>query len=287
MPTYNRAEYILETIESILGQTYQNWELFIIDDGSEDHTKELVSGIKDERIKFYEAGKIGIGIKIKNIGIEMSTGDLIAFIDSDDLWAPQKLEKQVQALQQYPNAAFSLTGGYNFQKLNEPLEYFYRQREGLKYGHILHSFFNSEVSILPQTLMFSKRCMEVISHFVKTAPHSDVEFIIGLAVHFKAVVLYEPLLFRRLHPANFSSLHWERGYTEKIAIIHAYQKQKLIPSVLAHDSLFKLYINFGEKYLRFNKKMKAVRKFLKAWTYKPFSIVPIKKIGKAILLLLK
>ena len=92
MPTYNRAEYILETIESILGQTYQNWELFIIDDGSEDHTKELVSGIKDERIKFYEAGKIGIGIKIKNIGIEMSTGDLIAFIDSDDLWAQQKLE---------------------------------------------------------------------------------------------------------------------------------------------------------------------------------------------------
>src|SRR4029079_12478196 len=94
MPTWNRAVYIMESVESVISQTYQNWELIIVDDGSEDETAEIISQIKDGRVKFHEAGKTGIGIKLKNIGIERSDGELIAFLDSDDLWAPTKLEKQ-------------------------------------------------------------------------------------------------------------------------------------------------------------------------------------------------
>ena len=118
MPTYNRAAYIMETIESIRNQTYQNWELIIVDDGSDDNTEEIIEEIKDSRIRFYKAGRIGIPSKIKNIGLENATGEIIAFIDSDDLWAQTKLEKQLIALQQYPGAGFSLTGGYNFKNLN-------------------------------------------------------------------------------------------------------------------------------------------------------------------------
>ena len=154
MPTWNRAAYIMESVESILSQTYQNWELIIVDDGSEDNTAELISQIKDDRVQFYEAGKIGLGIKLKNTGIERSNGELIAFIDSDDLWAPTKLEKQVAVFHDYPEAGFSLTGGYNFKKSNEPLEYFYKEKEWIKYGDIFISFFTSEASLLPQSLMF-------------------------------------------------------------------------------------------------------------------------------------
>lgn len=75
---------------------------------------------------------IGVVGKIKNIGIEKSNGELNAFIDSDDLWTKTKLEKQVAALQQNPEAGFSLTRGYNFRESNKPLEYFYKQNEGLK-----------------------------------------------------------------------------------------------------------------------------------------------------------
>ena len=141
MPTWNRAAYIMESVESILSQTYKNWQLIIVDDGSTDNTEELISKIKDSRVQFYKAGKIGLGIRLKNIGIEKSDGELIAFMDSDDILAPSKLEKQVAVLLDYPEAGFSLTGGYNFQKQNEPLEYFYKQREGVKYGDIFISFF--------------------------------------------------------------------------------------------------------------------------------------------------
>src|SRR6187549_1636408 len=114
LPTYNRAGLIMETIESIRTQTYSNWELIIVDDGSDDNTEEKISHLKDEKIQFIKAGRIGIGGKIKNIGLSNASGEFIAFNDSDDLWHKTKLEKQVAALQEHPEAGFCLTGGYNF-----------------------------------------------------------------------------------------------------------------------------------------------------------------------------
>src|SRR5687767_2668980 len=108
MPTYNRAEFILETVESIRGQSYSNWELIIVDDGSEDNSEAIIAALKDEKIRFYKAGRTGLVGKIKNMGLEKATGELIAFMDSDDLWEKTKLEKQLAALDQYPEAGFSL-----------------------------------------------------------------------------------------------------------------------------------------------------------------------------------
>jgi len=283
MPTFNRAAYIMESIESVIHQTYRNWELIIVDDGSEDNTGEIISKVTDARVQFYKAGKIGLGIKLKNIGIERSSGDLIAFIDSDDLWAPEKLEKQAKALQEHPDAGFSITGGYNFKKVNEPLEYFYKKREGIKYGDIFVSFFRSEASVFPQTLMFRRNCLPVILRSVETSPHSDVEFLLDLAANFKSVILYEPLLYRRLHDAGYSIMNWESGYREGIHVINTYKNNRKLPSKIARDARFRLYIHSGEKYLFFKKKTKAIGCFLKAWKNKPISIVPVKKIGKTIL----
>lgn len=283
MPTYNRAAFIMGSVESVLSQTYQNWELIIVDDGSEDNTSEIISTVKDSRVIFYEAGKIGLGIKLKNIGIERSVGELIAFIDSDDMWAPEKLEKQVAAFNYYSDAGFSIAGGYNFKIPGEPLEYFYKEREGMKYGDIFISFFRSEAAILPQTLMFKRNCLPVIAEYVETNPYSDVEFLLGLALHFKAVILYEPLLYRRLHENSFSTLNWERGYREGIEVINRHKQNKNLPASIAKDSLFRLYINFGEEYINRRKGAKAIGQFFKAWINKPFSIVPLKKTAKAIL----
>ena len=114
MPSYNHAKYIAETIESIRQQTYSSWELIIVDDGSDDNTEEIIHTINDQRINFYKEGRINVAGIIKNIGLSKSKGEFIAFIDSDDLWEPTKIEKQLKALQEYPDAGFCLTGGYNF-----------------------------------------------------------------------------------------------------------------------------------------------------------------------------
>jgi len=195
MPTYNRAEYIYETIESVRTQTWQNWELIIVDDGSDDNTGQIVSEINDKRINFLRAGRIAINGKIKNIGLKKASGELIAFIDSDDLWAETKIEKQVVALQKFADAGFSFTGGYNFRRLLEPIDFFYKQKEGVKCDNIFIPIFKSEISTTTPSLMMRKECLDKVGMFNETKPFSDINFILRLATQFKAVILYEPLLY--------------------------------------------------------------------------------------------
>jgi ADP-heptose:LPS heptosyltransferase len=281
MPTYNRANYIGETIESVQKQTYPNWELIIIDDGSDDNTEQIISNIHDERIQFYKAGRIGINGKVKNIGLTKASGELIAFIDSDDLWAETKLEKQVIALGNYPGGGFSLTGGYNFRKLQQPIDFFYKQRNGIRYGEIFIPFFRSEISTTTPSLIFRKECLNTVNGFDEAKPFSDIDFILKLASQFKAVILYEPLLFRRLHDANDSGANWIKGYEQGITMIKNYRDQ--LPPKIVREAFFKLYINFGEDCLTRNKKTMATKNFFVAWKNKPFSIVPLKKTAKVFL----
>jgi len=98
IPTYNRADYIVETIKSVLCQTYQKFEIIIVDDGSTDNTGDLIKLINDPRLKYIYQSNSGLPASPRNNGIKAAKGDFIAFLDSDDLWLPEKLEKQVEIL---------------------------------------------------------------------------------------------------------------------------------------------------------------------------------------------
>jgi glycosyltransferase involved in cell wall biosynthesis len=100
-PNYNCAQFIAQTIDSVLAQTYQNWEMLIIDDCSTDGSYDIALKYaeKDTRIRVYRMGKNGGAAFARNKAIELSRGDYLAFLDSDDLWLPEKLEKQLQFMQ--------------------------------------------------------------------------------------------------------------------------------------------------------------------------------------------
>lgn len=109
MPSYNTAEYISDTIESVINQTYQNWELIIVDDCSTDNTDDVVSSFKDSRIK-YMKNEYNSGAAIsRNRALGMANGRWIAFLDSDDLWEEEKLERQI---------SFMKKNGYSFSYTN-------------------------------------------------------------------------------------------------------------------------------------------------------------------------
>lgn len=100
-PSYNSSKFISSTINSVLEQTYLNWEMIIIDDCSNDNSNEIIGTYckKDDRIKLIRLNKnVGPAIA-RNIGIELATGKYIAFLDADDLWLPNKLEKQIQFME--------------------------------------------------------------------------------------------------------------------------------------------------------------------------------------------
>ncbi len=100
MPSYNTAEYISETINSVLNQTYTDWELIIVDDYSTDNTDDVVSSFKDERIIYFKNEKNSGAAVSRNRALREAKGKWIAFLDSDDLWHPQKLEKQLRFMKE-------------------------------------------------------------------------------------------------------------------------------------------------------------------------------------------
>ncbi len=98
-PAYNQGQYIEQTIQSVLSQTYENWEWIIIDDGSTDATRDIIGSYKDERIRCYRQRHGGIDsiCSTHNKALGLSKGDFIALIDGDDLWPGYKLERQLKS----------------------------------------------------------------------------------------------------------------------------------------------------------------------------------------------
>lgn len=284
MPTYNRVNYIAETIESIQGQTYVHWELLIIDDGSSDNTDEVVNMINDSRINYCREERIGME-KARNKGLEMAKGDLVAFIDSDDLWASTKLEKQVDAFNNYPKAFFCLTSGYEFSQPGKPLVYFYKERNGNRFGDLFIPFFKSEVAVTMSTLTFKKKCLQITGTLEDEEPIAHISLILNLARNFKGIILYEPLSFRRMHASSYSTINRIKRHYDGLKMIRSYKTT--LPKKVFADCLFRSYINFGEDYLKDLERWRGIQQFLLSWRYRPLSVVPVRKIGKAIMQLLK
>ena len=108
-PSYNTAEYLSDTIQSVLAQTYADWEMIIVDDCSTDNTEEIVDKfLSDTRIRYYKNEKNCGAAVSRNCALKMARGKWIAFLDSDDLWMPEKLEKQI-AFMENGNHHFSYT----------------------------------------------------------------------------------------------------------------------------------------------------------------------------------
>ena len=99
MPTYNHGRFIGDAINSVLNQTYKNFELITIDNYSKDDTEKIATSYKDDRIKYLKFRNNGIIAASRNYVIRHSRGESIAFLHSDDIWLPEKLEKQIRVFQ--------------------------------------------------------------------------------------------------------------------------------------------------------------------------------------------
>ncbi|MER3492124.1 MAG: glycosyl transferase family A [Mastigocladus sp. ERB_26_2] len=104
IPTYNSEKTIRHTIESVLQQTFSDFELIIINDGSTDSSLEVISQFQDSRIKVFSFDNAGGNVS-RNRGLKQATGEFVSFLDADDLWTPDKLELQLNALKANPQAA--------------------------------------------------------------------------------------------------------------------------------------------------------------------------------------
>lgn len=127
MPAYNSEKYVAEAINSVLAQTYKNWELLVLDDGSKDNSLQIIEEFskKDSRIKALPNGR-NMGVSAtRNRGIELASGEWIAFLDSDDMWHPLKLEKQLKVAEKkagefiFTGSSYINEEGYSYKGIFE------------------------------------------------------------------------------------------------------------------------------------------------------------------------
>ena len=193
-PTYNHEKYIAECIKSVQAQTFTNWEMIIVNDGSTDMTAEIVQDFikNDKRIKLINQENIGI-FRLKETyqkALDISTGKYIAILDGDDMWEPNKLEWQVSALEKNENAVLAWGKAYSSNQdmtLNIglypelPLEktgYFNNKPVGIILNLLL-----IENCISAMTLTFRKSVLDKIGGFIQTynMPLVDISTLIELA----------------------------------------------------------------------------------------------------------
>ena len=121
IPTYNGADHLGKTIQSVLDQTYSNFELIIVDDGSVDNTFDVVNQFDDPRIKFVPLGNNRGADAARNVGIRQSIGNIIAFLDQDDLFHPEKLKMHVEYMAKHPHVGFTYNPRYELNYSSETI----------------------------------------------------------------------------------------------------------------------------------------------------------------------
>ena len=122
-PTYNCAKFIAKTIESVQAQTYKNWEMIIVDDRSKDNTKEIVEKYikNDDRIHYHLLDENSGAAVARTTAMKLAKGSYMAFLDSDDIWMPDKLERQIRWMNEN-NCAFSCTAYEQIDESDKPLD---------------------------------------------------------------------------------------------------------------------------------------------------------------------
>ncbi len=194
MPAYNCEKYVVEAINSILAQTYRNWELLVLDDGSKDNTLRIIKEFsqKDSRIKALPNGK-NMGVSAtRNRGIELASGEWIAFLDSDDMWKPEKIEKQFEIVEKEA-AEFLFTGSSYINEEGESFKGIFEVPEKVTYKKLRNQNVISCSSVLVKKKYFKNIKME------KDEMHED--YAVWLRILKLGVIAYgvnEPLLIYRI-----------------------------------------------------------------------------------------
>ena len=197
IPTYNREEYICETIQSVLDQTYKDFEIIVVDDGSTDNTKKKLE-IFGSKIKLTEQKNSERAIS-RNNGIKNSGGKYIAFLDSDDIWIKDKLEKQVEVLDNKKDFILVYGQSHRINKKSQTIKTAKRQLEGYS-GNVFEELLMRNFITSP-TPMIRREYFEMTTGFnTKYIPYEDWEFWLRFSLFGKFYFIPDLLAYYRIHP---------------------------------------------------------------------------------------
>jgi glycosyltransferase involved in cell wall biosynthesis len=197
MPAYNCGKYIKQSVNSILNQSYTDFEFIIIDDGSTDDTESIIKNINDKRIKYFKTEHKGASAAL-NLGISKASGDWIARIDADDLNVPERLEKQVQFLNENPEYTAVSSWSVYF---NDKGKILFPLREPVDHNAI-HEYLNLHNPLNQSGLIIIKELLEKNKFNESFTKYEDFELMFRIRDEARFYNIPEFLVYTRLREAS-------------------------------------------------------------------------------------
>ncbi|NNE99536.1 MAG: glycosyltransferase [Pyrinomonadaceae bacterium] len=202
IPAYNAERYLAASIESVFQQTYDRWELLVIDDGSTDSTGEIAGSYGNAAVKYFFTPNGGVS-RARNIGIENASGKYVAFLDADDVWEPEKLEIQMDVLDRETNVKACYSA---FFLVDENLNEVGVRRSKRKSNALNDLMLSGNVVATPSTVIAEKDLFSQVGGFdTDLSLCADWEMWIRLATKTEFAYIDEPLLKYRVHESNMSN----------------------------------------------------------------------------------
>ncbi|HEV8437723.1 MAG TPA: glycosyltransferase [Methylomirabilota bacterium] len=228
VPAFNAERTIRATLLSVLAQTFTDFEMIVVDDGSHDRTVEIVGEITDPRLRVVSFPNGGTGMA-RNRGIALARGELVAFIDADDLWTPDKLEAQVAALARHPEAGASHSWTVFVDEAGRERS---RQQPVFFEGDVCRGLLVENFTCSGSNILVRRAALETVGGFDPSLTVSeDWEFCVRLAAQWPFVLVPRYQILYRQMPASKSSnpRRWEEHARRAIERTFAHVPARLQP----------------------------------------------------------
>ncbi len=284
IPTFNRAEYVVQAVRSVFAQTFADYEVIVVDDGSTDKTNEVLSVFKGEPNFQYHYQPNKGRSEARNQGFTLARGHFVLFLDSDDLLFPDALAQLYEAAQ---NSDADLIVG-QVQFANEQLKNLWLlkpSRETCREGKLTYpSLITGRYFLLPGAVLLRRKCLQEVAGFDSTLePCEDYDFYLRMALRYELTCIERTVLQYRIHGGNTDMKEiYEGGLKVARRHLRFLEETESIPPSVRRASRANWMVKVADNNYNLRKNHEALKHYLRALTLRP-ALVFDRRIDRQIL----
>jgi teichuronic acid biosynthesis glycosyltransferase TuaG len=274
IPCFNASPFIAQTINSVLSQTYSNFEIICINDGSTDNSEFIIKNINDKRLNYYLKNNTGVS-DTRNQGLHKAKGEFVLFLDADDILSDQYIEKSIHSLQQNSTYGFCTSTVF---KINEQGKEITKKTWKGASSDILREVlsYSSEIITCPSNYVFRTKILvdNSVSFNTKLSSSADRYFLVEVSNFTKGILITaDSYLYYRVHPKSMSNNFTPSLLRDNILFQKKVNKIESIPKKLKEEFNFKTNYIFAGSSFRLNQFIPCFFYSLKALYYNPFLFI--------------
>lgn len=267
--TYNREQLLLETLESVFAQSYTDFEIIILDDGSTDQTRQRLEELDHPAIQYYYTTHLGNLSQLRNLAWTYARGEFIAFLDADDIWLPRKLERQFERIRTDEKLAFVYTDVEEFNAEGILRARIYaRYEDAWTSARQFDLTLSGQMPIYASTVLIRRSLAERVGKFEDTLILGDTHYLLRLAQQHPCQVILEPLVRIRKHDRNISVYQEREAYIEMLSLLQVFQKEQSLQRAEIHRYMAFYYRQLAQFDRRQGKRLLAFKAYGKAFFHR-------------------